>query len=109
MRLTVVNSGAEPVSVPSFKLTDESGRIYAESMEGQGVPLWLGMIRRVKPADTLDGNAVFDVEPKSYKLKLDDGSDSGIVVMVDLPLQFDANKPAIDLFKPPAKILEPPK
>ncbi len=109
MHLTVVNSGAEPVSVPSFKLTDESGRIYAESMEGQGVPLWLGMIRRVKPADTLEGDAVFDVEPKSYKLKLDDGSDSGMVVMVDLPLQFDANKPALDIFKPPAKILEPPK
>jgi hypothetical protein len=93
MHLTVVNSGAEPVSVPSLKLVDESGRIYAESMEGQGVPLWLGMIRRVKPADTLEGKAVFDVEPKSYKLKLDDGSDSGMVVMVDLPLQFDANKP----------------
>src|SRR6267378_2248424 len=27
IHLTVVNSGAEPVSVPSFKLTDESGRI----------------------------------------------------------------------------------
>jgi len=109
MHLTVVNSGAEPVSVPSFKLTDESGRTFAESMEGQGVPLWLGMIRRVKPADTLEGNAVFDVEPKSYKLKLDDGSDSGTVVMVDLPLQFEASKPALDFFKPPAKILEPPK
>src|ERR1700682_2196936 len=32
MHLTVVNSGAEPVSVPSFKLTDESGRTFAESM-----------------------------------------------------------------------------
>ena len=109
MHLTVVNSGAEPVTVPSFKLTDESGGIYGESMEGQGVPLWLGMIRRVKPADTLEGNAVFDVEPKSYKLKLDDGSDSGTVVMVDLPLQFDAKKPAINLMEPPAKILEAPK
>ena len=109
MHLTVVNSGGEPVSVPSFRLTDESGQIYPKSMEGQGIPLWLGMIRRVKPADTLEGNAVFDVEPKSYKLKLDDGSDSGMVVMVDLPLQFDANKPALDIFKPPAKILEPPK
>src|SRR5258708_30921703 len=32
VHLTVVNSGAEPVSVPSFKLTDESARTYAESM-----------------------------------------------------------------------------
>jgi hypothetical protein len=109
MHLTVVNSGAEPVTVPSFKLTDESGGIYSESMEGQGVPLWLGLIRRVKPADTLEGNAVFDVEPKSYKLKLDDGSESGIVAMVDLPLRFDANKPTTNILEPPAKILEAPK
>lgn len=107
MHLTVVNSGAEPVTVPSFKITDESGRIYPESMEGQGIPLWLGMIRRVKPADTLEGNAVFDVEPKSYKLKLDDGTDSGMVVMIDLPLQFDANKPNVNILESPAKILEP--
>jgi hypothetical protein len=109
MHLTIVNSGAEPVSVPSFKLIDESGQIYPESMEGQGIPLWLGMIRRVKPADTLEGNAVFDVDPKSYKLKLDDGSDTGMVVMIDLPLQFDANKAATEILKPPSKILELPK
>jgi hypothetical protein len=110
LHLTVVNSGAEPVSVPSFKLIDESGRTYPESMEGQGVPLWLGMIRRVKPTDTLEGNAVFDVEPKSYKLKLDDGSDSGMVVMIDLPLQFDANRATTpELLQPPSRILEVPK
>jgi hypothetical protein len=63
----------------------------------------------VKPADTLEGNAVFDVEPKSYKLKLDDGSDSGMVVMIELPLQFDANKPSVNLMEPPGKILEAPK
>jgi hypothetical protein len=104
MHLTVVNSGAETFSVPPFKLTDDSGRIYDESMEGQGIPSWLGMIRKVKPADTLDGNAVFDVEPKSYKLKLDDGSESGRVMMVDLPLQFDANKPAMpNILEAPAK------
>jgi Domain of unknown function (DUF4352) len=109
MHLTIVNSGAEPVSAPSFKLTDESGRTYTESMEGQGVPLWLGMIRKVKPADTLEGNAVFDVEPKSYKLKLDDGSESGSVVIVELPLQFDTNRPSLNILEPPAKILETPK
>jgi hypothetical protein len=104
MRLTVVNSGAAPFSVPPLKLTDESGRIYSESMEGQGVPLWVGMIRNLKPADTLDGNAVFDVEPKSYKLKLDDGAESGKVQMVELPLQFDANQPLIrDILEAPVK------
>ena len=92
------------LSVPPLKLTDESGRIYNESMEGQGIPLWLGMIRNLKPADTLEGNAVFDVEAKSYKLKLDDGSESGTVVMVELPLEFEGSKPFTpEILPSPAK------
>src|SRR5579859_4850156 len=84
LHLTVVNSGAEPLTVPALRLSDDSGRTYDESMDGKGVPLWLGMIRAVKPANTLEGRAVFDVEPKSYKLKLDDGAESGVIMMVDL-------------------------
>jgi hypothetical protein len=95
LHMTVVNSGAEAMSVPPLKISDDAGRNYDESMEGQGIAQWLGMIRTVKPANTLEGNAVFDVEPKSYKLKLDDGSESGRVTMVELPLQFDANKPVM--------------
>jgi hypothetical protein len=79
--------------VPAFKLVDDAGGVYNESTEGQDVSHWLGMIRNLKPADTLEGNVLFDVEPKSYKLKLDDGSETGTVLMVDLPLEFEANKP----------------
>jgi hypothetical protein len=93
--LTIVNSGAEKLSVPVFKLTDQSGRIYNESMEGRDVASWLGMIRNLKPADTLDGNVIFDVEPASYNLELDDGSESGDVLLVELPLQFDSQKPTM--------------
>jgi hypothetical protein len=104
LHLTVVNSGAEALSVPALKLVDQAGRTYDESMEGEGVPHWVGMIRKLKPADTLDGNALFDVEPKSYKLKLDDGLESGRVVMVDLPLQFEVNKPTdMDILEAPVK------
>lgn len=90
LHLTVVNSGVETVLVQPFRLTDESGRVYNESMEGQDVINRLGMIRDLKPADTLEGNVVFDVEPTSYKLKLDDGSESGDTVLVELPLRFDS-------------------
>jgi hypothetical protein len=106
LHLTVVNSGAAPTSVPALRLSDDSGRNYDESMDGQGIPLWLGMIRNLKPANTLEGNAVFDVEPKSYKLKLDDGAESGNIMMVDLPLQFDSNKPS---YAPPSALEAPPK
>jgi hypothetical protein len=93
LHLTVVNGGAETLSVQSFQLVDAAGQVYQESIEGQDVPHWLGIARNVKPADTLDGSVVFDVEPKTYKLRLDDGSGSGIAQMVELPLQFEANKP----------------
>jgi hypothetical protein len=93
VRLSVVNSGAEAASVQPLKLVDESGGVHQESMDGQDVPHWLGIVRNLKPADTLEGNVVFDLEPKTYKLRLDDGVDSGKVQMVELPLQFEANKP----------------
>jgi hypothetical protein len=95
MHVMIVNSGAETLPVPSFKLQDEAGGLHNESMEGQDVTRWLGMIRNLKPADTLEGNILFDVDPKSYKLKLDDGSETGKVLMVDLPLEFEANKPPL--------------
>ena len=63
-------------------------------MDGQGIANWLGMIRKMKPGDTLDGSILFDVDPKSYKLKLDDGS-GGAQWMVELPLQFDAGQSSI--------------
>ena len=93
LHVMIVNSGAEKLMAPSFKLVDGAGAVYNESTEGQDVAHWLGMIRNLKPADTLEGNVLFDVEPKSYKLKLDDGSETGQVLMVDLPLEFEANKP----------------
>ena len=46
----------------------------------------------VKPADTLEGRILFDVAPKSYKLRLDDGSISGRMAMVEMPLQFEMGK-----------------
>jgi Domain of unknown function (DUF4352) len=92
VHLSATNSGAEILSMPSLKLTDEAGQTYNESMEGQGIQSWLGMVRKLKPADTMEGNIVFDLEPKYYKLRLEDESSSDLA-MVEIPLQFDAEKP----------------
>jgi len=78
--------------MPSFKLTEDSGQTYNESMDGQGIPYWLGMVRKLKPADTMEGNILFDAEPKSYKLRLEDETSSE-VALVEIPLRFDADKP----------------
>jgi hypothetical protein len=94
IHLTVTNSGARDLDVPALTITDQAGQTDPESMDGRAVPYWIGMIRKVKPANTLDGAIVFDVEPKSYKLKLDDGSGAAMA-MVELPLQFETGEPAI--------------
>jgi len=36
-----------------------------------------------------------NVQPKSYKLKLDDDSDPGQVSMVEMPLRFGLERPEI--------------
>jgi hypothetical protein len=36
------------------------------------LPRLAGFLRRVKPAETLQGNVVFDVPPKHYRLRVGD-------------------------------------
>jgi hypothetical protein len=93
VHLSVTNSGAETVSVPALNLIDASGKLYTESIDGQSVPAWLGLIRKLKPVDTLEGNILFDVEAKSYNLKLDDDSDPTRRSVVEMPLRFGLESP----------------
>jgi hypothetical protein len=104
IRVTVINSGTQEITLPNLTVVDQAGKAFDETMDGRAIPQWLGMIRRLKPADMLDGTILFDVEPKSYKLRLDDGS--GVLSsMVDLPLQFDAGETAIP--SPTAPVASP--
>jgi hypothetical protein len=88
VHLSVTNSGAEVLSVPALSLLDDAGYVHTETFDGRNVPAWWGLIRKVKPADTLEGNILFDVQPKSYNLKLDDNSDPEHRAMVEMPLRF---------------------
>jgi hypothetical protein len=93
IHLSVTNGGSETLSIPVLKLIDDTGHAYDESMDGQAVQSWLGLIRKLKPVDTMEGNILFDVEPKSYKLKLDDDANQGSLAMVELPLRFGLERP----------------
>jgi len=95
VRLSVTNSGAEVLSAPGLRLLDDAGHLYDETIDGQNVPSWLGLVRKMKPADTLEGNILFDVDPKSYKLKLDDDSDPDRKVLVEMPLRFGLENPSL--------------
>src|SRR5437870_2274780 len=54
VHLSVTNGGAETLSMPVLRLVDDTGHAYSESMDGMNVPSWLGLIRKLKPVDTLE-------------------------------------------------------
>ena len=77
VRLSVTNSGGDDHTMPPLQLEAESGDAFPEIMQGQGVTNWLGLLRRVPPAQTEDGWILFDVPTNSYRLKISDTNDAG--------------------------------
>jgi hypothetical protein len=100
IRLSAVNSAGSDVSVPAFSIQDDAGTTYSELSEGTGVPQWVGFLRSVKPAESVQGNALFDAPPRRYKLKIMD-EDNEKSALVDIPLSFGAETP--DIIAPPEK------
>jgi len=90
LRLSIVNSSSTESSVPTFTLVDDNGQRYPEVGNGDGVPQWTGFVRRVKPADTLTGNVLFDVPLKHLKLEVSDESEEK-KAFVDIPLTFGSD------------------
>ena len=88
VRLSIVNSAGRSVSVPSLSLIDDDGNLIEESTSGDRVPNWLGIARTVAPAESEQGNALFDVQPRHYKLKVSD-EDNIKFAYIDLPLNFN--------------------
>jgi hypothetical protein len=94
VRMAVTNSGSQDVSVPPLVIQNDKGKTYDELSNGEGVPQWIGYLRTVKPANTLQGNVVFDAPAGHYKLKLADESNS-VFGLVDIPLSFGAETPEL--------------
>ena len=61
---------------------------------GDQVPGWVGFLRRPKATETLQGNIVFDVPPKHYRVHLSDENDQRHE-LVDIPLNFESESPEI--------------
>lgn len=94
VRLNVVNGGSADYMVPTLTLLDDSGQSHTELSDGDQVPAWIGFLRRVKPAETLQGNAVFDVPPKHYRLQVSDET-SQKTLDIDIPLSFSTESSGI--------------
>jgi hypothetical protein len=94
LRLSMVNSGSSEVIAPGLTLIDDNGQRYQELSDGDGVPQWIGYVRRIKPADTLTGNILFDVPPKHYKLEVTDEMEEK-KALIDIPLSFGSEAPGV--------------
>jgi len=104
VRVSITNGGTSDAAVPNFIVEDNSGHRFAELTDGSGVQDWIGALRTLAPADTLVGNAVFDVPTGHYTLHILD-EDSQHEALLDLPLNFQhgpLDSPSLDLRNGPA-------
>jgi Domain of unknown function (DUF4352) len=96
VRITVTNSGGTELGIPFLKLENNNGDSFSESDDGSGVDRWLGLIRRINPAQTEDGWLLFDVPTNSYKLRLSDGAvENEHVAYVTIPLSIATDAPTL--------------
>jgi hypothetical protein len=93
VRLSATNSGSSTVTIPGLTIADDSGKTYSE-IDGDGAPQWIGLLREVKPADSVQGNIIFDAPPAHYKLRVMD-EDMERAALVDIPLSFSAETPQV--------------
>jgi hypothetical protein len=89
--ISVTNGGGTDVGVPLLGLQDSQGKITTELDNGDGLTGWLGLLRNVGPAQTVEGKILFDVPLASYRLRLTDGGGPGLEKYgwVTIPLRMD--------------------
>jgi hypothetical protein len=95
VRMSAVNGTSKEVVVPNFTVEDDKGNAFPEiTDETNAVPQYIGYLRRVKPAESAQGHALFDAPPRHYKLKISD-EDSERTAYVDIPLSFTSESPDV--------------
>jgi len=94
VRLSVTNSGGQPVSVPGVSLEGAGGEAYYEQTEVEGVPDRLPPLRHLAPAETIVGRVLFDAPQNAYRLRVreegepDQPEDKLAAALIDIPLNL---------------------
>jgi hypothetical protein len=93
LMLSVTNGGGKEASLPFFMLEGPNHQEYKEIEKGDGVDNWFGLLRNLSPAETKQGNLLFDVPLTSFRLRLTDGGEPGSekFVWVEIPLRLDTD------------------
>jgi len=102
VKVSVSNGGSETANVGAFQVEDDNGKIYPELDNGDGVPDWIGYLRSLKPAESAQGNAVFDAPPRHYTIRIHDETGEK-AALIDIPLTFNAETPDVPTPGDPSK------
>jgi hypothetical protein len=102
VRMTALNGGGDDLIVPNPTVEDDQGNSYSELQNGDGVPEWIGYLRQVKPAESVQGNLLFDAPPAHYKLRITDENEEQSAY-IDIPLSFGAEVPPPEVPTPDEK------
>ena len=95
IRLSAVNGTSKDIMIPNFALEDDKGGKFPEiTDETNAVPQYIGYLRRVKPAESAQGHALFDAPPRHYRLKISD-EENERTAYVDIPLSFTSESPDV--------------
>lgn len=92
VRVSARNGASGDVLIPAMTIEADDGASFTELSSGEGVPQWIGMLRKVKAGDSLQGNALFDAPAQHYKLRVTD-ENSETSALVDLPLNLNPEPP----------------
>jgi Domain of unknown function (DUF4352) len=95
VKISVTNGTGKDVSIPLLTLEGNSGQMYREIADGEGVDNWFGLLRTISPGQTQQGNVLFDVPLTSFRLRVPDINETGFegYAVVDIPLRMDSDLP----------------
>jgi hypothetical protein len=96
IRVSVTSSGDGELFVPAAVLENDGGAQFQEVENGDQLPSWLGLVRKIKPAEPLQGNVIFDVPAAHYRLLLTDENEQR-KAYVDIPLNYGAESGEMSL------------
>jgi hypothetical protein len=102
VKITVSNGGSDTANVSAFQVEGDNGKVYLELHDGEGVPEWIGYLRAVKPAESAQGNALFDAPPAHYRIRVKD-ENGDHAALIDIPLTFNTETPEVPTPGDPSK------
>ncbi len=103
IHLSVTNSGGSLMEVPTMEIETADGISATEVGEPVGLPGWMGILRQLRPADTLQGKVIFDIPMAACRLRVGASADAvnDKTALIDIPIQYAPTTIPVPATAPP--------